>query len=74
VFHSLLLLFMLIILVLFRLLPIQFFMSAPNILKWIVIPFVKPLLVKRLLFLTFPLNTKPLMFSQRLSLVLAISS
>jgi hypothetical protein len=66
--------FMLIIPMLFSLLPIPFFMSAPNILKWIVIPFVKPLLVRRLFFHTFLLNTKLLMSSPWLSLVLAISS
>jgi hypothetical protein len=47
---------------------------SPNILKWIVIPFVKPLLARRLLFHTFLLNTKLLMYLPRLSLVLAISS
>ena len=75
VFHSLLqLLFMLITLVLFKLLPIMFSMSAPSILRWIVISFVKHLFIRTLLFLTFPPNIKLLSSLPRFSLVTAINS
>ena len=75
VFHSLLsLLFMLITPMLFKLLPIQFSMRAPNILRWIVIPFMNHLFVRKLLFLTFPPNIKMLTSLPRLSLITTINS